>query len=53
MKQVGRGVARIYVCVVCDNPLNEVTIKNLDPFCSTACCHEYHGVSLSLPGRQL
>lgn len=45
MKRVRRGE---YECALetCDNPLNEVTIKNQDPFCSTGCCHEWHGVEI-------
>ncbi len=35
----------------CGKPLSEITIKQLDPFCSTACCHEFHGVEIQLPGR--
>jgi hypothetical protein len=42
MKRVGRGR---YDCV-CGQPLNEITVKNLDPWCSTACCHEFHGIEI-------
>lgn len=41
MVKVGKGA---YVCAECGEPLNEVTVKNLDPFCSTSCAHAYHGV---------
>ena len=43
MKRVGRGR---YKCV-CGEPLNEVTVKYEDPFCSTACAHEFHGVEIA------
>lgn len=45
MKRISRGV---YRCAVetCENELGEVTIKNQDPFCSTGCCHEWHGVEI-------
>ena len=50
MQRVGRGQ---YVCALegCGKPLAELTVKNLDPFCSTKCCHEFHGVEIQLPGR--
>jgi len=35
----------------CKKKLPEAAIKNLDPFCSTACCHEFHGVVIQMPGR--
>lgn len=51
MQGHGRGVNRFYVCAAegCENRLNEVTVKNLDPFCSTSHCKEYHGVEIQLP----
>lgn len=50
MKRVGRGV---YVCAVtgCEKRLDGIAVKNLDPFCSTKCCHAYHGVVIQMPGR--
>jgi hypothetical protein len=47
MKRISRGV---YECANpdCDKPLNETTIKNLDPFCSTDCCHSWHGVEITV-----
>lgn len=50
MRRVGRGQ---YVCAQegCGKPLDELTVKNLDPFCSTKCCHAYHGVAIQMPGR--
>jgi predicted nucleic acid-binding Zn ribbon protein len=48
MKRVRKGV---YACAQCGEELNEVTVKNDDPFCSTSCCHTYHGVEIQLPGR--
>ena len=40
-----------YVCAECGTMLNEVTVKNEDPFCSTSCCHAYHGVWIQVPAR--
>lgn len=53
MRRVGRGKPAAYLCAAesCDEPLNEVTVKNDDPFCSAKCAHEYHGVEIQLPGR--
>lgn len=50
MQRVSRGV---YRCANpgCGKPLAELTVKNLDPFCSVKCCHEYHGVKIQMPGR--
>lgn len=31
-------------CVVCKKPRNAITKAYDDPFCSTACCHQYHEV---------
>lgn len=31
-----------YICAVCSAELNEVTIKNNDPFCGSMCCRIYH-----------
>lgn len=41
MRRVGRGQ---YVCALadCDKELNEVTVKNQDPFCSTVCANVFH-----------
>lgn len=41
-----RRVARAYVCAVCEQPLNEVAVKNEDPFCTVTCCREFHGTQL-------
>ena len=51
MVRLGRSLPRRYKCAGegCENELNEVTIKNEDPFCSTACAHAYHGVEITLP----
>lgn len=49
MQKVGRGKSATYLCAVCDQELNEVTVKNIDPFCSTACAHAYHGVEIAVP----
>ena len=53
MRRVGRNRPATYLCAAegCDNELNEVTVKNLDPFCSTKCAHAYHGIEITLPGR--
>jgi hypothetical protein len=48
MRRVGRNQ---YVCAVCEKQLDELTAKNLDPFCSTKCCHAYHGIEITMPGR--
>jgi hypothetical protein len=50
MKRIGRGV---YVCALpeCGKRLEEITVKNEDPFCSVKCCHAYHGVEIQMPGR--
>lgn len=45
MKRVGKK----YVCAVCDEPLNEVTVAQQDPFCSTVCAKEFHGVEVQKP----
>lgn len=39
-----------YVCARpgCEKPLTEIAFKHLDPFCSTRCCHEYHGVEIQM-----
>lgn len=51
MKKRSRARLSPYVCARegCEEELNEVTIKNLDPFCSTKCAHEYHGVEITIP----
>jgi hypothetical protein len=53
MRRIGRKRPATYLCAGpgCENELNEITVKNLDPFCSTACAHEYHGVEIQMPGR--
>lgn len=47
----GRGVRPLFLCSGpgCEEELNEVTVKNLDPFCSVKCAHAYHGVEIPLP----
>lgn len=49
LKRKGDG----YVCALegCGKPLTEIAFKHIDPFCSTKCCHEYHGVEVTMPGR--
>jgi hypothetical protein len=47
-KRVKKGV---FACAKCGQELNETTMKNQDPFCSTNCCHEYHGVEIQIPHR--
>lgn len=37
----------------CGKPLPEAAVKNLDPFCSAPCCHEYHGITLAPTEMQL
>jgi hypothetical protein len=41
MKRIGR---KQYVCAgpECEKQLNELTVKNLDPFCSTSCVNAYY-----------
>ena len=53
MRRVGRNRPATYLCAAseCENELNEVTIKNQDPFCSTHCAHQYHGVEITMPGK--
>jgi hypothetical protein len=48
-----REVKGEFVCARpgCDKVLGEGAINNHDPFCSTHCCHEYHGVPIQMPGR--
>lgn len=31
-----------YVCAVDATPLNDVTVKNQDPFCSAGCANVWH-----------
>lgn len=57
MKRVGRGR---YVCALpdCGKPLNELTVKNEDPFHSTACANVWHefvptSTMFSLNGRPM
>jgi hypothetical protein len=33
-------------CTVCGEKLPPVAIENEDPFCSTPCCHSFHGVEI-------
>lgn len=40
-----------YVCAECGEMLNDVTVKNEDPFCSTGCCHAYHGIEITVHDR--
>lgn len=51
MRRVGRNRPATYLCAAegCEQELNEVTIKNLDPFCSTNCAHNFHGVEIIMP----
>ncbi len=37
-------VGGVAVCAVCSEPLNEVTVKNNDPFCQTSHCHAWYGI---------
>lgn len=32
-----------YVCAVCSKPLNDVTVKNNDPFCKAEHASEWYG----------
>lgn len=32
-----------FVCAGCGDPLNDVTVQQHDPFCSTKCANEWHG----------
>lgn len=38
-----------YVCIVCGELLNDVTIQHQDPFCKTDCARSFHGVALRQP----
>ncbi len=53
MKKVGRGSAVRFVCALdgCGEPLNEITVKNGDPFHHTACARAFHNVPLPRPQR--
>jgi hypothetical protein len=53
MQGYGRGRNRFYICAAegCEQRLNEVAVKNQDPFCSGPCARAYHGVEITLPGR--
>jgi len=52
MKEPERG-RRVRCCMPrCRKPLPEQAIIHDDPFCSSACCREYHGVSIQLPGQE-
>jgi hypothetical protein len=31
-----------YLCAVDENPLNDLTVSQQDPFCSTGCANEWH-----------
>jgi hypothetical protein len=47
-----------YVCAQCDTLLNEVTIKNEDPFCSAVCANGHYDFTptsamYSLNGRPM
>lgn len=50
MIKVSRGK---YVCANegCEKELNPIVVKNLDPFCSTECCHAFHGVEITVRDR--
>lgn len=41
-----RGVIR---CAYCKEPLGEIAIRNMDPFCRTQCCRAWYGVELPPP----
>lgn len=43
MVRIGRG---LYVCVVCGETLPDLCVKQQDPFCSTKCCKDFHGVEI-------
>jgi hypothetical protein len=53
MVRLGRSLPPRYRCAAegCTNELNEVTIKNVDPFCSTNCAKTWHGVDITIPGN--
>lgn len=42
-----------YVCALdgCEEPLNEIAVKNQDPFHQTDCARAYYGVPLVKPQR--
>jgi len=33
----------VFVCAFCGAELNEIAIKNDDPFCRTKCANDYYG----------
>lgn len=39
-KMVKKG--KRFVCAQCGEPLNDLTVKNQDPFCRTACANGWH-----------
>lgn len=43
MKKKGR----VWVCAVCDEPLNELTIAHGDPFCKAKCAHAWYELDFS------
>ena len=47
MKRLGRGR---YVCALegCEEELNEITIKNLDPFHAGECARAFHDVEIAI-----
>lgn len=53
MKKVGRGAKAHFVCALdgCGEPLNEITVKNGDPFHHTECARAYYGIPLPKPQR--
>lgn len=47
MKRVGKQ----HVCCECGDRLNEVTVAQQDPFCSTTCAKAHHGVVIQTRGQ--
>lgn len=47
MKRVGKR----YVCSQCGGRLNEVTVAQQDPFCTTTCAKAHHGVVIQTRGQ--
>jgi len=48
MVKVGRRTDRRYVCAAegCEEELNEIVVKNADPFHSAECARAFHGVEI-------
>ena len=48
-----RKLKGVFVCAVCKKPLDEIVVRDGDPFCSVECCRAFHDTEIALPNKQI